>query len=91
MTCNTDKSVERASDQNHWYNYKDPVTHQTVHVCMRCNNIVNGTKPRYHIPPDRKCSKCGSYKTEVSKEGYAHWFDDGKGGFWCRKYYRKDI
>lgn len=90
ILCGTDKSGEKTSGQNHWYSYGDGF------VCITCNRVAKGVRPRHEylssirIPPDRKCSKCGSFKTEVDKKGQAHWAKDGNGGYWCRTCYRRE-
>ena len=39
---------------------------------------------------DRFCSICGSTETYVKPSGWHQWFDDGKGGYICRKCHDKE-
>lgn len=38
---------------------------------------------------NRKCSECGSDKTQWDKRGWFEWFDDKDEGWYCRRCYKR--
>jgi hypothetical protein len=92
--CGGSETEVDKKGQAHWF--KDGNEGFWCRNCYNKNKRKLRKQPRRlpinHIPADRKCSKCGSFKTQLNKKGHAYWFDNhkGNGGFWCRNCYRKE-